>query len=161
MYYAIVLTLMFALPILSVAVESTSASASVDPALVGKWFVFWSVGWRLLLAGVRQIAQPEYTARTILGLQSAESSIVVRELGFGNVALGVVGILSLWLPSWQLAVALAGGVFYTLAGINHALQKHRNRLENVAMISDLFVGFILVGVSIYLIGIQLIEGRSL
>ena len=116
----------------------------MDSVLIGKWFVFWSVGWRLLLAGVRQIAQPEYTAREILGLKSAESWTVVRELGFGNLALGIVGVLSLWLPSWQLAAALGGGLFYLLAGINHALQKHRNRLENLAMVSDLFVGMILL-----------------
>jgi hypothetical protein len=120
----------------------------VDSALVAKWFVFWSVGWRLLLAGARQIAQPEYTAREILGLQSAESSTVIRELGFGNLALGVVGVLSLWLSSWQLAAALAGGLFYALAGINHALQKNRNRLRNVAMISDLFVALVLLGVCV-------------
>jgi hypothetical protein len=100
----------------------------------------------LLLAGIRQIAQPEYTARAILGMKSAESWTVIRELGFGNLALGSVGVLSLWLPSWQLAAALAGGLFYTLAGINHALQKYRNRLENVAMVSDLFVGLILLAV---------------
>jgi hypothetical protein len=120
----------------------------VDSALVAKWFMFWSVGWRLLLAGARQIAQPEYTAREILGLQSAESSTVIRELGFGNLALGVVGVLSLWLSSWQLAAALAGGLFYALAGINHALQKNRNRLRNVAMISDLFVALVLLGVCV-------------
>src|SRR5262245_40977121 len=127
MYYAVVATLMFAFPVLSVAIEATHFSAAVDSALIGKWFVFWSVGWRLLLAGARQIAQPEYTAREILGLQSSESWTVVRELGFGNLALGIVGVLSLWLPSWQLAAALAGGLFYLLAGINHSLQKHRNR----------------------------------
>jgi hypothetical protein len=148
MYYVIVATLMFAFPVLSVAVEVGNSSAAVDSALVGKWFVFWSVGWRLLLAGARQIAQPEYTAREILGLQSAESWTVIRELGFGNLALGIVGILSLWLTSWQLAAALAGGLFYALAGINHLLQKHRNRLENVAMVSDLFVGLILLCVCV-------------
>jgi uncharacterized protein DUF6790 len=148
MYYVVVATLMFALPVLSLAVEAIHSSAAVDSALVGKWFVFWSVGWRLLLAGARQIAQPEYTAREILGLQSVESWTVVRELGFGNLALGIVGVLSLWLPAWQLAAALAGGLFYALAGINHALQKHRNRLENVAMVSDLFVALVLLGVCV-------------
>jgi hypothetical protein len=148
LYYVVVATLMFALPVLSVAIEATHSSIRVDSLLIGKWFVFWSVGWRLLLAGVRQIAQPEYTAREILGLQSAESWTVVRELGFGNVALGVVGVVSLWLPAWQLAAALAGGLFYILAGINHARQQHRNRLENVAMVSDLFVGLILLGVCV-------------
>jgi hypothetical protein len=146
MYYVVVATLMLAFPVVSVAIEAARFSTGVDAVLVGKWFVFWSAGWRLLLAGVRQIAQPEYTAREILGLQSSESWTVVRELGFGNLALGIVGVLSLWLPSWQLAAALAGGLFYTLAGINHALQKHRNRLENVAMVSDLYVGLILLGV---------------
>jgi hypothetical protein len=139
---------MLAFPVLSIAVEAARFSTGVDSVLIGKWFVFWSVGWRLLLAGVRQIAQPEYTARQILGLQSTESWTVVRELGFGNLALGIVGVLSLWLPSWQLAVALAGGLFYILAGINHIVQKHRNRLENVAMISDLFVGLILLWVCV-------------
>lgn len=108
MYYIVVATLMLAFPVLSVAVEAARFSTAIDSILIGKWFVFWSVGWRLLLAGVRQIAQPEYTAREILGLQSAESWTVVRELGFGNLALGIVGVLSLWLPSWQLAAALAG-----------------------------------------------------
>jgi hypothetical protein len=97
MYYLVVATLMLAFPVLSVAVEAAHFSSDVDSILIGKWFVFWSVGWRLLLAGVRQIAQPEYTAREILGLQSAESWTVVRELGFGNLALGIVGVLSLWL----------------------------------------------------------------
>lgn len=102
MYYIVVATLMLAFPVLSVAVEAARFSTAIDSILIGKWFVFWSVGWRLLLAGVRQIAQPEYTAREILGLQSAESWTVVRELGFGNLALGIVGVLSLWLPSWHL-----------------------------------------------------------
>lgn len=148
MYYLVVATLMLAFPVLSIAVEAAHFATRVDSVLIGKWFVFWSVGWRLLLAGVRQIVQPEYTAREILGLQSTGSWTLVRELGFGNLALGIVGVLSLWLPSWQLAAALAGGLFYMLAGINHALQKHRNRLENVAMVSDLFVGLILLGVCV-------------
>ena len=148
LYYVIVATLMLAFPVLSIAIEAAHLSTDVDAVLIGKWFVFWSVGWRLLLAGVRQIAQPEYTARQILGLQSTESWTLVRELGFGNLALGIVGVLSLWLAPWQLAAALAGGLFYMLAGINHVVQKHRNRLENVAMVSDLFVGAILVYVCV-------------
>jgi hypothetical protein len=44
MYYVIVATLMFAFPVLSVTVEVVHSSAAVDSALIGKWFVFWSVG---------------------------------------------------------------------------------------------------------------------
>lgn len=146
MYFAVVATLMFAFPLLSVAVEAGAARSALDAALVGKWFVFWAVGIRLFLAGARQILQPEYTAHVILGLESGESLLLVRELGFANLALGLVGTLSLWLPTWRLPVALAGGVFYLLAGVNHVLQPHRNRLENVAMSSDLFVAIALLSV---------------
>ena len=38
-----------------------------------------------------------------------------------------------------MAAALTGGVFHAFAGANRVLQAHRNRLENVAMLSDLFV----------------------
>jgi hypothetical protein len=63
--------------------------------------------------------------------------LVVRELGFANIAIGSVGVVSLSVAGWRVAAALAGGIFYGLAGINHAMQHHRNRLENVAMVSDL------------------------
>lgn len=112
--------------------DQRPTSAVVGATLIGKWFVFWAVGWRLFLAGMRQIVQPGYTARVILGLKHDESQILVRELGFANVAFGAIGILSLFVPSWRLAAALAGGIFYGLAGINHVRQSHRNKLENVA-----------------------------
>ena|SRR5579862_6100488 len=148
MYYAAVVILMFAFPLLSIRIEAVHGAAPLSLALVGKWFAFWSVGVRLLLAGLRQVFQPMYTAREILGLEGSESLILVRELGFANLAIGSVGVLSLLVPSWRLAAAVAGGVFYGLAGINHARQPHRNRLENVAMVSDVFVAVVLLSVCV-------------
>jgi hypothetical protein len=148
MYYTIVLLLMFALPALSIAIEASMSGAAPLVALLGKWFVFWAVGVRLFLAGVRQVAQPRYTAEVILGLKSDEVLLVVRELGFANLAIGLVGLASLAFPGWRLASALAGGVFYGLAGINHALQSHRTRLENVAMVSDLWAAIVLLGLCV-------------
>ncbi|HET6332062.1 MAG TPA: DUF6790 family protein [Polyangiales bacterium] len=145
MYYAIVATLMFAFPLLSIGFESLARGASLDAAIVAKWFAFWSIGWRLLLAGARQIIQPAYTARHILGLSSDDSLLLVRELGFANVAIGVLGIASLFVPEWTFAATLAGGIFYAFAGANHVLQTNRNRLQNVAMVSDLFVASMLLG----------------
>ena len=71
--------------------------------------------------------------------------VVVRELGFGNLAIGTLGIASIAVPSWQLAAALVGGIFYALAGVAHIWQPHRNRLETVAMLSDLFAAAVLLG----------------
>ena len=48
------------------------------------------------------------------------------------------------LVEWTPAGALAGDVFYALAGANHAWQAHRNAKENVAMASDLFVAAVLL-----------------
>jgi hypothetical protein len=148
MYYAIVAAFMFALPLLSVAVElmvTDVTNVSIGAAILCKWFAFWSVGWRLLLAGIKQIVHPQYTAHTILGLKNGQSLILVRELGFANVALGLLGVLSFLVPSWRLGAALVGGVFYALAGGNHVLQIHRNRHENVAMVSDIFAAMVLLG----------------
>ena len=121
-------TLAFNTGPLSIGIEVAVLRAALAAPLVGKWFVFWSVGVRLLTAGLRQILQPEYTANVILGLRSGES-LVVRELGFANVALGAVGMFSLAFPTWRLPAALAGGIFYGLAGLNHALREHRIRLK--------------------------------
>lgn len=146
MYYTIVVLLMFLLPAISVVAEMRGSGALLTLLLVGKWYVFFAVGCRLFLAGLRQVLQPAYTARVILGIQGEESLLLVRELGFANLALGILGIASLAIADWLLAAALAGGVFYGLAGVNHALQPHRNQLETVAMVTDLFAAAVLLAV---------------
>jgi hypothetical protein len=71
--------------------------------------------------------------------------VLVRELGYANAAVGAAGVLSLHSPSWTVPIALVAGVFYGLAGIGHVVRGPRNRLENVAMASDLFMSALLVG----------------
>lgn len=144
MYYAIVTLSMFLLPLVSIGIDIGTHQAPVLAA-VGKWYVFWAVGIRLLLAGLRQSVQPRYTAKHILGIEGDEALLLVRELGFANIALGLVGTASLFAASWTQPAALAGGVFYLLAGIGHVFQHERNRLEQVAMYSDLFAGVVLLG----------------
>jgi hypothetical protein len=144
MYFVVVAALMLVLPVTSIAIEHALGQDTSILALVGKWFTFWSVGIRLVVAGLRQIAQPRFTAQQILGLKGDEVLLVVRELGFANVAIGAVGVCGLMLPTWVPAGALAGGIFYALAGVNHATGAHRNAKENAAMVSDVLVAAILV-----------------
>ena len=118
-------------------------------ALAGKWFVFWTVGVRLFVAGLRQMIQPRYTAETILGIKGEDSLLIVRELGFANCAIGSIGIGSLYFPGWLLPAGIAGTIFYGLAGINHCYHKARNPLQNVAMISDLFAAIVLLICIVY------------
>lgn len=152
MYVVIVAALMFIAPLACITGEVLSGSAPISLLLVGKWFVFWAVGARLFLAGLRQIIQPRYTAEVILSLKNAETLVLVRELGFANVAMGLIGIGSAFSPTWRPAAALAGGVFYGLAGANHVLQRHRGKFENVAMVSDLWAATILLASFIAMFG---------
>jgi hypothetical protein len=144
MYPFIIAAFMVVLPGLSVAAEAAIRGVPLSIVLVGKWFVFWMVGIRLFAAGLRQITQPQYTARTILKLTGNEALVVIRELGFANVAMGLLGVASLPFPDWRSPAALVGGVFYGLAAGHHVLQPHRGRLQNIAMVSDFFAAIVLL-----------------
>ena len=124
MYLTVVALLMFIFPAISVVVESMGSHNHTSLLmLIGKWFVFWAVGVRLFTAGLRQVIKPELTARDILGIKAKESWLLVQELGFANVSIGLLGICTIFKPEWLLPAALAGGLFYGLAGIRHIFKK--------------------------------------
>ena len=139
MYIVLVLLVMLFLPLFSVVHELYFHGNHAGLLLlVGKWYVFWGVGVRLASAGIRQSLNPRYTAETLLGLKTSEPWFVVRELGFANIAIGVVALGSILTRNWVTPSALAGAAFYGLAGINHLVARNRNRLQNVTLLSDLF-----------------------
>ncbi|MDB5678016.1 DUF6790 family protein [Sphingomonas bacterium] len=141
MYIAIVLCLMLIFPFAGIGVEYGHAPLM---ALVGKWFVFFGVGWRLAIAGIRQIAQPRFTAEHIFNVTGGGGVLVlVRELGFANLGTGLVGIVSLWRPDFTLPTAIVAGIFYAAAGVMHSLEANRSTNENVAMVSDLGIAIVL------------------
>jgi hypothetical protein len=146
MYPSIVLTLMLALPIVCTVYQVFHANHGVFSFdILLKWLVFWAVGIRLLLAGVRQIFQPRYTAEVVLRLKGDDCKRVIRELGFGNFAIGVLGVGSLLFSHrWLLPAAIAGTVLYGLAGVNHFLHKARGTNENVVMVADVLVAVVLI-----------------
>lgn len=153
MYLAIVVLLMGILPVASILVEHFAVGASADWwTLIGKWFVFWAVGVRLALAGIRQIVQPAFTAEKIFEIGDKAAHIVVQELGFANLAMGALAVLTLAAPQWTAAAALAGAVFYGLAGARHVLKGGQNRNETIATVSDILIFVILAA---YLVAIFL------
>ena len=143
MYIAVVVLTMLLLPAASVGVEHAVHPAAGLVFLAGRWFVFWGVGVRLGLAGLRQSLQPTFTARQIFHMSTDEALPVIRELGVANLATALVGLLSLTAPSFLLPVAISAGLFYGVAGVRHATERHRSLNENVAMASDLFLFAIL------------------
>ncbi len=150
MYFAIVSFLMLAGPVGSVVIEHTFIHAAAPGmALIGKWFVFWAVGVRLALAGLRQYFEPRFTAEQIFEIHGDEALPLVRELGIANFAAGMVGILSLLRPDFILPSALAAAVYYGLAGFRHALQPTRNAKEIFAMATDFIALAVLGAYSVY------------
>jgi len=146
MYLAAIVLLMGLLPVGSILVEHGAAHTNADLIiLIGKWFVFWSVGIRLMLAGARQMFNPAFTAETIFEVREKAALTIVQELGFGNLSIGLIGALSLIFKDWVIPAAVAGGLFYGLAGIKHLVKGDRNAIENIAMISDLFIFVVLAG----------------
>ena len=150
MYFAVVALTMFLLPSVSMVVAHALDPAAPWLELAGRWFVFWGVGVRLALAGLRQVFQPAFTAREVFRMTSDEATPVVRELGVANLATGVVGLLSLAEPSFVLPVAIAAVIFYGVAGFRHAGERGRSQNETVAMASDLFLFAVL---AVFLIGL--------
>jgi len=149
MYVAVVALLMAVLPLGSAFAEHALPGAAPFMALVGKWFVFWAAGVRLLLAAARQPFQPAFTARQIFKIDNADAFPLVREIGVANFALGAVAVASLWRPDFILPIALVAAIFYGLAGFLHALETDRSRNETVAMSSDLFAFIVLAAYVAY------------
>jgi hypothetical protein len=145
MYLLIVALTTLILPIGSVFLARATNPAAAWVELIGLWFVVWGVGVRLGLAGVRQILKPEFTARDIFGLEGAGALVIVRELGFANLAIGIVGLLAWRFPTFVLPAAIYACIFYAAAGAMHVSKGAHGINETVAMASDVFMALVLGG----------------
>jgi hypothetical protein len=134
--------LLFILPILSISAEIIFEHEILDWTLVGKWFIFWAIGIRLFTAGINQASNPGFTAR-IFQMKTQEGLVVIKELGFANISMGIMGILSVINNSWRPLAAVVGGLYLGLAGFQHLFKKPDSRNEVIAMFYDLCV-FVLI-----------------
>ena len=134
----------FLLPVISAYIEVFSNnSQSFSFELIGKWFIFYAVGLRLLLAGIKQTTNPAFTAKQIFHIEGSESFPILRELGFANLCFGLVGLISLFMPQWRVVSAFASGLYYGLAAVGHVLEKSKGTNEKFALVTDVII-FILL-----------------
>ena len=145
MYLAIVILSMFVLPLTSMGMEHASSHGAASwMMLAGKWFVFWGAGVRWAGAGIRQCLQPQFTAREIFRMKTDEALPIIREHGVGNLAVGAVGFASLWVPSFNVPVALIAVLAFGAWGVLHLASRARSVDENIAMASDFWLAAVLV-----------------
>lgn len=140
---ATILILMLAAPVAAIAIEAMTSGGSLI-ALAGKWFVFF-FGLRLLLAGFHQLARPDFTAKTIFRIADPNAAKIVSELGFGNIAIGALGVLTIFNASWIVPAAITMAIFYAFAGGKHVMNAQRTSSENWALWSDLWAALVLAG----------------
>jgi hypothetical protein len=96
-YFIAVILLLLIFPVASVLTESALSGYTANIlGLTGKWFVFWAAGVRLFTAGLRQVVQPKFTAEEIFAIHDLGSFAIVRELGFANLSMGLLGICTIF-----------------------------------------------------------------
>lgn len=134
---------MLILPVASILIARGMYPDTPLLPLVGLWFVVWGVGVRLGLAGLRQLLKPEATAQGIFRLSGGGVLVLVRELGTANLAIGIVGLMALAIPTFVLPAAIYAAIFYAAAGILHLRHADRAVNESIAMVSDLWMALIL------------------
>jgi hypothetical protein len=149
LYLYSTILLMLLLPALSVVIDFVFTQHHSDLiSLAGKWFIFWAIGCRLLIAGLRQAIKPAFTAETIFNIKDKESYVIIRELGLANICTGLTAIISLSIPQWRIVIAFSGGLFFGLAGLLHIIRKPDNSNELIPLISNIFIFLIMVVYSI-------------
>ena len=152
MYLASLLLLLLVLPVSCIVGEALWYGGAPDLVLlVGKWLVFWAVGARLFLAGIRQVLQPQFTAEHIFAIKETAALPIVREVGFGNLAMGALGLATLAAPPLMVPAAIVGGLYYGLAGVGHLVRGRLNFEGWTALASDFFI-FIVLAVFVDSVG---------
>lgn len=111
-----------ALPLVSLIIEHKINDVEIQAGLVGKWFVFWTVGIRLLIGGVVQILAALRQGNTIL-LRSNAGSDTRKIVGIVKMALAVLGFLCIINDKWSLLAAVTAGFYIGLAGFQHDFKK--------------------------------------
>ena len=83
-YFIVVITLTIVFPLLGLAIDYFVSVVPLTFELFGKWFIFFAIGLRLFVAGIRQITKPAFTAKEIFHVDDPGSFPIVQELGFAQ-----------------------------------------------------------------------------
>jgi hypothetical protein len=144
-YFISVSLMTFVIPVTGFLIEHLTYSGILSFELFCKWFIFSAVGLRLVVAGLQQTIKPAFTAKEIFHIHNPESFPIVRELGFANLCFGLVGIISLFKPEWRMVSAFASGIYFGIAGLQHAIKKPAGANEKFALWTDILIfGVLLV-----------------
>ena len=146
MFYIISVSILtFIIPIIGLTVEHCLDDTQLLYEIFFKWFIFSAVGLRLFLAGIKQVKNPAFTAKHIFHIDSPECFPILSELGFANICFGLIGIISIYKSEWRMVSAFASGLYYGIAGAQHAFKKNSGINEKFALWTDIIIfAFLLI-----------------
>lgn len=124
------------LPLVSAAVEYHFTKTGMSAVLVGKWFIFWTVGIRFLVAGFTQVIRQ---GRGALILQGDTTGGFGKVLGLVKMLLAGMAFLCVMKDSWSLLAAITVGVYVGLAGFQHDFKKPNTAEGWISMVYDMIV----------------------
>lgn len=146
MYILLVLLQTLVLPLVSGIIHL--AVVGGNPLVVlGLWWAFWGVGTRLTVVGISQLTNPARTTKGILGIEDHAAELVVHELAFANLSMGLVGLVAPFVPGWGILGAVPGAIYLGMAGFRHIAKQGKNTEETVATWTDLLV-FVMVALGV-------------
>jgi hypothetical protein len=146
----ILVLLTVGLPVASAVIERAALagpSATGAFLLFGKWVLFWGMGARPLLTALWPKLVPAYSGRQLAGLPGA--SPVPQALIVAHVAVGLMGVATLFLPTLLFESALVGLVFFGLFGLEHWRQPHKSGYQYTLMASELCLAAFLLCLALY------------
>lgn len=127
------------LPVISICTESHIKVIFIDPGLIGKWFIFWAAGVRPFFAGIKLVYRRWTAPAGFFYREMKENFLMIRQLGFAHIAIGVTGMLSLVNSNWRQIAGLAAAFFFGLSAVQHFFIKPVNGKEMAIMITDIMV----------------------
>ncbi len=103
-----------------------------------KWFTFWAIGISAVTAGFMQIFNPAYTAN-LLNVNMSDF-VVIQELGFANLSMGSLAVLSLKQKNFRLPAAIVYGAYILLCAAIHVTRiKEISYGETVSLVADVWI----------------------
>lgn len=132
----------FLLPILLITIELIyrhvrNRSINLSEVCI-RWLHFSVMTCGSFSAGIMQTLCPQFTA-SMLQLPE-EAYIIIQELGYAAIGIGVVNVLALKFPKWRAPGSLARGIFILLCTINHFTRTMTMNLSEIlAVIVDVWI----------------------
>ena len=115
-----------------------------------KWFLFWSIGIRLLLIGIKKVLFPLFYIKKVYKSYCNQPNII-KDFGFSYISIGILGIISLFYDNWKFPTYITGSILYLLIGLNYFKEEyHKFNISNFYNLINIFFPIIILSIIIYL-----------